>query len=109
MIALVIIAISLGALLSSSGSQASSVAYLKQKTIAHWVAVNEITRLTVNKKFPDLGTSTGSAEMANFEWYWSREVKATDDVATRQVTYTIFADSRRGQNLTLLTGYAIKQ
>jgi general secretion pathway protein I len=45
MIALAIIAITLGALISTSGSQASSAGYLKQKTLAHWVALNEITRL----------------------------------------------------------------
>ena len=35
MVALTIIAISLGALLSASGTQANSVTYLKEKTLAH--------------------------------------------------------------------------
>ncbi len=38
MVALTIIAISLGALLSTSGTQANSVGFLKHKTLAHWVA-----------------------------------------------------------------------
>ena len=55
MVALTIIAISLGALLSTSGTQANSVAYLKQKTLAHWVAVNELTELRMAKEFPAPG------------------------------------------------------
>lgn len=109
LIALTIIAIALGAILSTSGTQASSVAYLKQKTIAHWVAANELTRLNVEKRFPDVGTSTGTSEMANFEWFWSREVQKTENLNTRQVTYTIYLDKRRENNVTSLTGYAFRE
>ncbi len=55
MVALTIIAISLGALISSSGSQASSASYLKQKTLAHWVALNELAQLNIDNAFPTPG------------------------------------------------------
>ena len=109
LVALAIIAIALGALLSTSGSQANSVGYLKNKTLAHWVAVNEMNRLNIEKRFPDLGKAPGSSDMANNEWFWSREVLATEDPRARQVTITVFADDEREQNLTRLTGYAILQ
>jgi general secretion pathway protein I len=106
MVALTIIAISLGALLSTSGSQARNAAYLKQKTIAHWVAVNELTQIRIAKEFPDLGDKKGSAEMASHEWYWTRTTKATEDKGARQITFTVYADKERKRNLTTLTGYA---
>lgn len=105
LIALTIIAIALGAILSTSGTQASSATYLKQKTIAHWVATNELTLLSTERRWPDLGTSTGTSEMANYEWYWSREVKATEDPGARQVTITVYLDKQREQNITSLVGY----
>lgn len=105
MIALAIIAISLGALLSTSGSQASSAGYLKQKTIAHWVALNEITRLQASKSWPDLGDDKDSIEMANFEWFWTRTVRATEDKNARQVEIRIFLDEDREHSLASLIGY----
>ena len=106
MVALTIIAISLGALLSTSGTQATSVTYLKQKTLAHWVAVNELTQIRISKEFPDLGDKKGSTSMANNEWYWIRTTKATGDENARQVTYSLYADEDLQQNLTTLIGYA---
>jgi len=106
MVALTIIAISLGALLSTSGTQASSVTYLKQKTLAHWVAVNELTQIRIAKEFPNLGDKKGSVTMANHEWYWVRTTKKTEDENARQITFTLYADKDYQQNLTSLIGYA---
>ena len=106
MVALTIIAISLGALLSTSGSQARNAGYLKQKTIAHWVAVNELTQIRIASEFPDLGDKKGSTTMANHEWYWTRTTKETEDKDARQITFTLYADKDRSRNLTSLIGYA---
>ena len=108
MVALTIIAISLGALLSSSGTQANSAGYLKQKTLAHWVATNELTQLRVAKEFPDIGDKKGSTTMAGNEWYWSRTTKETEDKDARQVTFKLFSDKDYENNLTSLTGYATR-
>lgn len=106
MVALTIIAISLSALLNSSGTQANSVGYLKNKTIAHWVAVNELTQLRINKEFPDLGEKKSSTEMANYKWHWKRTTKKTEDEDARQITFTVYTDKEHLNNLSTLIGYA---
>ena len=107
MVALTIIAISLGALLSTSGTQANSAAYLKQKTLAHWVALNELAQLNVENTFPNTGESKGSTSMANHDWYWVRKTtKLADSNNRREVVFTVYLDKERKQNLTTLTGYA---
>jgi general secretion pathway protein I len=108
MVALTIIAISLGALLSTSGTQASSASYLKQKTLAHWVAVNELTQIRISKQFPDIGDKKGSTSMANKDWYWIRSTKKTADDNAVQVIFTMYADKDYEQNLTSLAGYATR-
>ena len=108
MVALTIIAISLGALLSTSGTQATSVGYLKQKTLAHWIAVNELTQIRVGKEFPDLGDKKGSTNMANHDWYWIRTTKKTEDKDALEVTLTMYADKEHQQSLTSLIGYATR-
>jgi len=106
MVALTIIAISLGALLNTSGTQAYSASYLKQKTLAHWVAVNELTQIRISKDFPDVGGKKGSTKMANHEWYWIRTTKKTEDDNARQITFTLYDGKDYEKNLTTLSGYA---
>ena len=108
MVALTIIAISLGALLSTSGTQASSASYLKQKTLAHWVAAHQLTQIRISKSFPDVGDKKGSTEMAGHEWYWIRTTKKTEDKNALEVTFTVYADKDHEKNLTSLIGYATR-
>lgn len=108
MVALTIIAISLGALLNTSGTQANSATYLKQKTLAHWVAANELAQVRIAKEFPGRGDKKGSTVMANHEWFWVRTTKETEDKDAREVTFKVYADKERTNNLTTLIGYATR-
>lgn len=112
LVALTIVAIALGALVKASGDHTHSASYLKQKTLAHWVAMNELSLLQIEKKWPDLGTEKKYTEMADHEWFWTREVLELPDLVTgepsqqvRQVVFSIFLDEDRKQQLTKLTGY----
>ncbi|VAW51407.1 hypothetical protein MNBD_GAMMA06-666 [hydrothermal vent metagenome] len=106
MVALTIIAISLGALLNTSGTQANSAGYLKRKTLAHWVAVNELSQIRISKQFPSTGDKKGSTEMAGKEWYWTRTTKETGDKNAREITITVYEDKDQESNLSSLIGYA---
>jgi len=74
LIALAIVALSVGALLGTVTSSASSISYLKDKTLAEWVALNRLTEIRIAKTMPDAGKRTGSAEMAGMRWQWEEEV-----------------------------------
>jgi len=108
LVALTIISLSLGALISTSGSQASSAGYLKQKTIANWVAMNEITQLQVEKAWPGKGDTQGSTQMAGVEWYWTRSVNETEEENSRQVEFRIYLDEARESSLTRLFIFLFK-
>jgi len=101
MVAMAIIAIALASLMKASANHTYSAAYLKAKTLAHYVAMNEVTRLQISNEWPDLGSSSKSTEMAGIEWYWIREVEKTGDESgnIRGVKFTIYQDDRRTQNL----------
>ena len=108
LVALTIVSLSLGALISTTGSQAASAGYLKQKTIAHWVAMNAITELQIENAFPGKGDTKGSTEMAGAEWYWTQTVKETEDEDSRQVEIRIYLDEERESSLARLVGYLSK-
>lgn len=94
MVALTIIAISLASLIKASGGHTRSAGYLKNKTLAHYVAINEITQMQIDKAWPDLGETDGSTELGGIEWSWKREVKKTGDASDsiRGLKFTIYSD-----------------
>lgn len=107
MVALAIIAIALASLIKASGNHTNSATYLKSKTLAHYVAMNEITQLQIDKAWPDLGTTKKSAEMAGVEWYWTREIKKTGDESgnIRGLKFTVYLDEDRTHNLAMIQAF----
>lgn len=75
MIALAIVALSIGALLGSVSSSASNVIYLRDKTMAEWVALNRLTEIRTWKVMPPEGKRTGFAEMGGLRWQWEQDVQ----------------------------------
>jgi general secretion pathway protein I len=74
LIALAIVALSVGALLGTVTSSASNVSFIKDKTLAEWVALNRLTEIRIAKLMPATGKRTGNAEMGGMRWQWEEEV-----------------------------------
>ncbi len=74
LIALAIVAVSVGALLGTITSSASNIIYLKDKTLAEWVALNRLTEVRIAQQVPAKGRRTGNAEMGGMRWQWEEEV-----------------------------------
>ena len=78
MIALAVIAVALAASISSSGAAVNNLAGMKERTIAHYVAMNELARVEIEgNKVPT--KLDGTTEMAGREWYWKMEINNTSD------------------------------
>jgi general secretion pathway protein I len=74
LVALAIVALSVGALLGAITSSASNVLYIKDKTIAEWVALNRLTEIRTWQQMPAKGNRTGKTDMAGVRWQWESEV-----------------------------------
>lgn len=74
LIALAIVALSAGALLGSVTSSASNVIYLKERTLAEWVALNRLTEIRMDINMPSVGKRKGNTVMAGSRWEWEEEV-----------------------------------
>ncbi len=112
LVALAIIAIALAALVKASGNHSYSAAYLKEKTLGHYVAMNELTLLQVTHTWPEESNVKKSTEMAGHEWHWTRETETIIDFLTGKpstqfikVNFTVYADENRQNNVARLTGY----
>jgi general secretion pathway protein I len=74
LIALAIVAMAVSALLGTVTSSASNVLYLKEKTMAEWVALNRLTEIRIAQAMPDPGRRTGNSELGGMRWQWEEEV-----------------------------------
>jgi general secretion pathway protein I len=77
LIALAIVVLSVGALLGAVTSSASNVIYLKDKTVAEWVALNRLAEIRISQQMPDKGRRTGETVMGGMKWQWEEEVTET--------------------------------
>lgn len=92
LVALAILAITLGALIKASGSYASNAGYLKEKTLAQWIAQNKATEYQLDNKFPDTGSREGDVNYALQEWRWRVKVTNTDDRRLRRMDIDIILE-----------------
>jgi general secretion pathway protein I len=77
LIALLIVSLGMLAVIEAVSQAASNTGYLRDKTIAHWVAMNRITELRLQRQAPSVGETTGEVEMANQRWRWHSTVSQT--------------------------------
>lgn len=85
LVALAVVALALTALVKAASDRAATAAYLRDKTIAHWVAMNRVTQAQIEADSPPLGGSSGSASMGGRQWYWRMRVATTPDADTRRL------------------------
>ncbi len=88
-VALAVLAIGMTAVLHATSQAGHAGSFLKQRTIAHWVASNRAAELAINKEWPDPGVSTGTETMANQTWRWEAEVQNTAVPELRIVTIRV--------------------
>lgn len=93
-IALAVLAFSMGALISGMARYADNAAYLREKTLALWVAHNRLTEIDLQPAWPAVGKSDGEVEMADIEWRWFVTVSETQDPDVRRVEIRVQARGR---------------
>jgi len=107
-VALAVIALALGAAIKATGDAAGASSYLRDKTLAHWVAMNRLTELRVTDAWPDTGTSEGQAQMAGRDWHWEQTVEETSESELRRVELRVGAGEEADRDdsaLALLVGF----
>jgi len=101
LVALAVLAIAMASLVKVAGSNASNAAYLKEKTFAHWVAVNKANELRIADEWPAVGTRKGSVFMAEQEWRWQVKVSNTADKNIRRLDIKVNREGTEGSAATI--------
>ena len=77
LVALAIVTIGMAAVLEALTSSARATLYLRRKSFAEWVAINQIERVRLTGVLPHTGTSSGRVRFARRQWHWRQKVIAT--------------------------------
>ena len=80
LVALVIVVLGMAAVLETLSSSANTIIFLRDKTFAEWVALNQIANLRLQlqpQQVPPTGNTTGEIDYAGRSWHWRQEVVAT--------------------------------
>jgi len=85
MIALLVITLGMGAVISTTTESGWKSAHLRQSTIASWVAYNEIAVYRARRTWDSKTRRSGETEMANANWVWEMEISNTDDPSLRRI------------------------
>lgn len=92
LVALAVIAIALAAIVGETVQRLGNAARLTDRTLAHWVAMNRITEQQLSQEWPTVGITTGAAELADREWFWTLKVSSTEDADVRRLDIEVRAD-----------------
>ncbi len=111
LIALFILAMAILAIVKTTGGSAASTGYLKEKTYAHWVAMNQMEELRIKGDWLRVGTQSGEVEMFGTEWRWLRKVSKSPNEFTEkgmrivEISVILAEEGDEDHPLVTLTGF----
>ena len=91
LVALMIVALGMGAVLSALSSSAFNVSALRDKTLAQWIALNQIADTRLSLQVPASGTTQGDIKnFGNGDWHWQQDVIALTQIpGLLQITVSV--------------------
>ena len=108
MVALAIVAIAVPALLFALFQQLDGTEYLRDRSIASWIATDRMSelRLVVAKQGAvPKGELLGETRLAERDWYWWIEQQATEIPGFIRVDVKVSLEAERTQPLHTLTAF----
>jgi general secretion pathway protein I len=89
--ALIIVSLGMLGIIQAVGQTASNSAYLRDKTFAHWVALNQLATVRLAPQAPAVKQSSGDAEMVGQKWHWTMTVTQTPIETMRRIDVSVAA------------------
>ena len=105
LVALTILAITMGAYLSQLDTQISQTHTIRNRTLAHWAAQNHLASMRIADQWPALGEQTFSGLQGQQEWRIQQQVSATPNGQIKRVELRMFAAN--GDFAGSLVGYLV--
>lgn len=105
MVALSIVAIGLIAAFNGIIQMAHSTSVLRERALADWIAMNQITEIRVSGDFPDVGRFDGNAEFVGRDWRWEAQISETGVDGMRRIDMSVAYEETPQDIVTIMTGF----
>jgi general secretion pathway protein I len=105
LVALMVVAVGLGAVFLSLNQNIYNATYLRDKTIASWVAENRLSELRLADKPPAVDDTTGDSQMADIRWLWNQKVTETGVNNLLRVEIAVSSELDPDSPLITVTGF----
>lgn len=112
LIATAVIALALGAFISGGARHADYARYIHDKTLAQWVARNQLVQYQLAEQWPDTGTEEGDVDMGDGQWQWVAEIEESPDPDVRRIdlrVYRIDNGEPQADSIALLSGFVTER
>ncbi len=106
LVALAVAAMGLAAVLSVVTNSARDSTYLRDKTLATWIGLNQLTTVRIGGTMPSVDKTDGDTEFANGKWKWQQTVTQTEVAGMRRVDVAVRrADDPASSPLATVSGF----
>jgi general secretion pathway protein I len=95
MVALLIVALGLSALMITVSSTARTSGFLRDKTVAQWIALNRLTEVRLNLNKFAANTDTGELNFANRTWHYDTRYFDTSVATMKRVVVRVYAGAAK--------------
>ncbi len=107
LVALMIVAMGLAALMTAVSGTARTSGYLRDKTLAQWMALNRLSEVRLNLNKFGQNTDTGELNFANRTWHYDTRYFDTSIATMKRVVVRVYAGDAKtkGNPLAESTGF----
>lgn len=89
LVALAILAVAMGALVRTAGMEAASLAQVRERSQAQWIASNLIAEARLQAEVPATGSRDGRLEYARRDWRWRMDIAGTGVAGIRRIDVSV--------------------
>lgn len=107
LVALAVLALAMGAVIKATSDYTANQSYLRDRTLAMWVARNVLVQYQVTGQWLSVGERKGTQEMGDQEWRWLARISQTEESELRRLDVEVYpVDSDDDENpVSVLSGF----
>jgi general secretion pathway protein I len=105
-VALIVVSLGMLGVIQAVTQTAGNSGYLRDKSVAHWVAMNRLTEVRLQKTAPSVDKSSDEVEMAGRRWKWTMNVTQTPIETIRRIDISVRPEeAKEGASLASVSGF----
>lgn len=105
LIALLVIALALLALMRTTAVQVHSLADLRERTLAGWLAQDVLAETRLANPLPNPGHSSGQRRFGGRDWRWEVQVQSTAVPSIRRLDVSVASATDPSDPVARLSGF----